>query len=71
MTPVVIGAVIEIVFVALAVMAIVRIRSAYKRRRLAVPEFWMALEEGLSTQIGTVGARLVISEPKIFFALAS
>jgi len=71
MTPVVIGAVIEIVFVALAVMAIVRIQRHYKRRRHAVPEFWMALEEGLSTQIGTVGARLVIGEPKIFFALAS
>lgn len=71
MTPVVIAAVIEIVFVSLAIMAIVRIRRAYKRRRLLVPEFWMALEEGLSAQIGNVGARLIIGEPKIFFALAS
>lgn len=59
----------EVAGLALAAFLLFRLRRRFVQARAQAADFWTALEESASEVIGSVPARLLVGEPKIWAAL--
>lgn len=59
----------DLVLLFLASVLIVRVRRQFKRNREDYSDFWIGLEDAVAHQIGPIAARLVVGEPRLWFAI--
>ena len=58
-----------LVLLFLASVLIVRARRQFKRNRRDQADFWIALQDAVAHEIGPIAARLVVGEPRLWFAI--
>ena len=59
----------DLVLLLLASILIVRIRRQLNRTKEVYSDFWIGLEDAVAQQIGPIAARLIVGEPRLWFAI--
>jgi hypothetical protein len=60
---------IELLFVVVAAVLITRVWRQFKANREEFGDFWTALEGAVGQQVGSIAARLIVGEPKLWAAI--
>jgi hypothetical protein len=60
---------VELAFLVLAAVLVIRVGRQFKRNRAQVGDFWMAFEEAVAQQVGATAARLIVGEPRLWAAI--